>query len=163
MKKVTLTILEITILFFLSQQVFSFDILPENKTIRFENHTAKQYKEKAMAGKREIDFLLAPIKNQVVLKNYLATTPIENTPLGVLPEVEREIFINSLVFTRRGLASFDYSVLSYGPTATEVYNILALFGSQSTTPFLPGLTIASESDNSIMRVAEFVQLNAQLL
>lgn len=97
------------------------------------------------------------------MKNYLATTPIENTPLGVLPEIEREIFINSLVFTRRGLASFDYSVFSYGPTATEVYNILALFGSQSTTPFLPGLTIASEADNSIMRVAEFMQLNAQLL
>ncbi|MDP5211291.1 hypothetical protein [Microbulbifer sp. 2205BS26-8] len=151
MKAYTLTISAIAIVsFLLSQQALSLDALLKNT-------------EEFWIKKRERDILSAPIKNQEELENYLAITPIENSPLNALSEIERELFINSLVFTKRGLAGFDYSMLSYGPTATEVYNILALFGSQSTTPFLPGLTIASESDSSIMAVEKIIQGDPLLL
>ncbi|MDP5210734.1 hypothetical protein [Microbulbifer sp. 2205BS26-8] len=122
-----------------------------------EDNVKLQYKEEAWKENKATNLLLAPIKNQVDLQTYLASAPIENTPLVALSEVEREIFINSLVFTNKGLASFNYDALSYGPTATEVYSILALFGAQALTPFLPGIMIASELDRSIMETAKTLQ------
>ncbi|MDP5211095.1 hypothetical protein [Microbulbifer sp. 2205BS26-8] len=127
-----------------------------------EDNVNLQHKEEAWKETKATNLLLAPIKNQIDLQTYLASAPIENTPLGALSEAEREIFINSLVFTNKGLASFNYDVLSYGPTATEIYSILALFGAQTITPFLPGIMIASELDNSIMEAAKTLQRNSVL-
>ncbi|MDP5211097.1 hypothetical protein [Microbulbifer sp. 2205BS26-8] len=140
----------------LSQQAFALGFLPKNQTENSKTPITMQPKEVANT-KRELDFNLAPIKNLGDLKAYLAITPIESSPLGSLTDVEREIFINSLVFTSKGLASFDYSVLNYGPTVTEVYSILALFGSQSSISSIPNLTITSELDSSIMAAAEMFQ------
>ncbi|WP_444903596.1 hypothetical protein ACJJIU_19875 [Microbulbifer sp. CnH-101-E] len=146
MKKLNLHLSVVAILFsLLSHQALSTDV-------------SSGYKAKI-----EMDFLLAPIKNEVDLENYLAITPIDNSPLRVLPEIERDIFINSLVFTKKGLASFDYSALTYGPSVTEVYSILALFGSQSVTPFLPGLSVTSGPDKSIMNAADTMPVASQLL
>ncbi|WKD48172.1 hypothetical protein [Microbulbifer spongiae] len=114
-------------------------------------------KKEAWRMKIEMDFQAAPIKTKAQLDSYLAVTPIENTPFKALAETEREIFIDTLVFTDKGLASFHADVLSYGPTATEVYNILALFGSQSATPSLHALTIESEADRSIMASDQALQ------
>jgi len=142
---------------FLSQQTFTLENSPQNNRVNFKHNKLMEDKQKYWIEKRRYDFLLAPIKNKKELDKYLELTSVKNSPLGALPEIERELFVNSLSFTKNGVTGFDYSMLSYGPTATEVYNILALFGAQSTTPFLPGLTVVSESDSSIMAVSKFMQ------
>ncbi|WP_444887726.1 hypothetical protein [Microbulbifer sp. JMSA008] len=164
MKAFTLTILVIAVLsFFFLQPAFSLDASLKSQGEKFTRSSLIKQKQKYWMDKREKDYQLAPIKNQLELEKYLEITPTEKSPLNALSEIEREIFINSLTFTSRGIAGFDYSVLSYGPTATEVYNILALFGFQSNTPYLPNLTVASESDSSIMAVAKIMQGDFVLL
>ncbi|WP_444908950.1 hypothetical protein [Microbulbifer sp. TRSA005] len=152
----TLSILTVTSIFF-SLQASTLENSSQNQRKKFNHSRSMKDKQQYWMEKRRSDFLLAPIKNRKELDKYLEITPIEKSPLGALPEIEREIFVNSLTFTNKGVAGFDHSMLSYGPTATEVYNILSLFGTQSMTPFLPGLTVASESDSSIMAVSKIMQ------
>ncbi|WP_445364983.1 hypothetical protein ACJJJB_12090 [Microbulbifer sp. ANSA001] len=133
-----------------SQQVFSKDVSLGAQ----ENSALLKLQEEILSLKRQVEFLNAPIKSEADLNHYLVANPVEKTPLGKLPEIERELFINSLKFTDKGLAGFDYGMLEYGPTATEVHDILELFGLQSFTLAMKNLTVESEKDRAIAERAE---------
>lgn len=51
-------------------------------------------------------------------------------PLGYLSDVGRKIFLDSLSFGPRGLASFNTSILELELSPVEAYSVLALFGHQ---------------------------------
>ena len=74
------------------------------------------------------------IQSTQELESYLQTTP--DSPLNRLPTDARQHFLNSLRFSENGLASFRYTDLKALP-ATDVAQILSLFGIGHTTSLLP--------------------------
>jgi len=102
---------------------------------------------------QELAFLLAPIKSKEDLDRYLEElrqNPEARSPLNLLSPAARDRFLNSLVFTERGLGGYYYGDLQAQLTASQAYRLLSLFGAQHTTPLLSGLRIESRGDEIIM-------------
>lgn len=73
---------------------------------------------------RELSFLLAPIQSKEDLAAYLLhieNNAQSNSPLLRLTPDARKRFINSLVFTEKGLASYYYGDLVVQLSASEAY------------------------------------------
>lgn len=70
---------------------------------------------------------VTPIRSQQALDAYLKAHPVATTPLGKLPPLARQRFLDSLVFGERGLAGFDASDLSTELTGEDIAALLALF------------------------------------
>jgi hypothetical protein len=102
------------------------------------------------AAERELAFQLAPIKSQEDLRLYLLENQDQESPLMLLSPGAKARFLDSLVFTKGGLASFDYRDIQAELTATQAYQLLALFGAQRSTKAIPGLRISSPSDAAIV-------------
>jgi hypothetical protein len=73
------------------------------------------------------------IQSAKELDAYLRATP--NSPLDRLPAAAKQRFIDSLVFTENGLASYTYIDLE-ALSPTEIYKILSLFGAEHTTSMI---------------------------
>lgn len=101
---------------------------------------------------RELAHELAPVKSMSDLEGLIASG-IEKTPLHALSTGAQVRFLQSLVFTENGLASFYYEDMQRELDATEAYRILSLFGAQNSTRAIPGIRIASKSDELIMTPA----------
>lgn len=69
------------------------------------------------------------IQSTQELQAYLQATP--NSPLNHLAPDARQRFVNSLVFTDKGLGSFQYSELNTLPAA-DIQQVLTLFGVERT-------------------------------
>lgn len=78
----------------------------------------------------EINQLLAPIKSSQNLEAFNK----EESPLNALPKEARQDFLDSLTFNERGLTGFNYHILETQLSPSQIYKILALFGSQHLTP-----------------------------
>lgn len=102
---------------------------------------------------RELAYQLATIKSQADLQAYVAQRP-NASPLNSLSPGAKQRFLQSLVFTDLGLASFDYRDLRSELTATQIYQLLGLFGVQRSTSSIPGLRIAGPSDAAIIAFSE---------
>lgn len=61
----------------------------------------------------------------------------------------RSQFVNELMFTKAGLASFNYQVLEDSLTYSEAYKLLALFGVQHTVGLMRGLKVQTATDGLI--------------
>lgn len=77
------------------------------------------------ATQQDIDLALAKIKNSADLQVVLNTPSALDTLDDNLPQ-----FINSVTVDQQ--VNFDKEILINNLTATEIYNILALFGQQTT-------------------------------
>ncbi|MFC7520178.1 hypothetical protein ACFQS6_08195 [Xanthomonas populi] len=99
-----------------------------------------------------MDQEVAPIRSQAELQEYLRVLPARS-PLKFLSPVAREKFLNSLVFSRNGLASYSYKDLAIELTALEAYKVLALFGQQATVTLIPGLRQPDGFSKTIMSSA----------
>lgn len=115
--------------------------------------------EKAEAW-QELAFLLAPIKTREDLDRYmeeLRQNPDAKSPLNLLSSAARDRFVNSLVFTERGLGGYYYGDLQSQLTASQIYRLLSLFGAQHTTSFVRGARIESRADQLIMQSDAFLR------
>jgi hypothetical protein len=93
---------------------------------------------------------VAPIQSAEELSAYLDST--SESPLNRLSEPARERFIDSLVFSDNGLGSYRFDDLEAELSATQVYQVLSLFGVEYTTPLLQGARVSTEVDKAIMSV-----------
>jgi len=100
-----------------------------------------------------IDQEVAPIRSQAALRQYLRVMPAKS-PLRLLSASSRERFLGSLVFSKKGLASYSYEELAAHLTAFEAYKVLALFGQQSSVKVIPGLRQPDELSRAIMLSAD---------
>lgn len=73
--------------------------------------------------------LVAPIRSETALETHLMLGDLIESPLGYLDPQSKQKFLNSLVFTPVGLASFDHTVFAT-LTPTQAYQVLSLFGLQ---------------------------------
>jgi hypothetical protein len=99
---------------------------------------------------RDMARALAPIKSAETLRAYQSITPDAVSPLAKLSVKGRAEFLASLVFGEQGLAGFSTRVLENELSASEIYNVLALFGAQHMTPSLKNARIESEADRTLM-------------
>lgn len=95
---------------------------------------------------RMIDVALAPIKSQADLVFYLKNVPLSESPLRFLSPSGRERFLASLVFGESGVGGYQYSDLQVELSAAQVYEILSLFGLQSTASLVKGLKVSDALD-----------------
>jgi hypothetical protein len=88
------------------------------------------------------------IQSAEQLDSYLQST--SNSPLHLLSADARQRFIASLVFSDRGLGSFRYTELEK-LSATEIAQILGLFGVERTTSLITKARVSTEADKALMR------------
>jgi hypothetical protein len=105
------------------------------------------------AVERELAYQLAPVKSMDELKEYLKTAAPQQSPLNNLSQGPKERFLKSLVFTERGLASFDYRDLNNELGASEIYQLLSIFGVQRTTFSIPDLRADTTADEYVIMLS----------
>lgn len=102
----------------------------------------------------DIDARFARIKSWEELQSHMQASDDASDALAKLsPQAERE-FLDSLVFTELGLASFNGRVLARELSASQIYELLGLFGLQRMAPLVAAdARIDSELDKSILELA----------
>ena len=98
----------------------------------------------------DIDLAVAPIRSSAELDLYLAQH--RNSPLHQLRPDLRQRFIESFVFTKKGLASYSYLPLER-LSVTEAYRLLSLFGVQSSIGGIRGLRATNASERTILEAS----------
>lgn len=114
--------------------------------------------ERDMTNGAEPDKLLArkpgepnlPIASKSDLANYLKLVPISESPLSYLSRGARNRFLDGLVFTSHGVGSYFSRELDMELTASQIYEVLSLFGLQGDTPHFKGARVVNDVDNAIM-------------
>lgn len=99
---------------------------------------------------RDLANELALIKSQADLARYIASSKGAATPLSALSPGGKQRFLQSLRFSDKGLASFDYRDIQSELTATQAYRLLALFGVERSTSTIRGLKLQTRADELIM-------------
>lgn len=79
----------------------------------------------AMAG--QPGAVQLPIQSEAGLQEYLAVTPIEESPLSRLSPMGRRRFLEDIHFTSRGISGYGTADLMAELTAEEIQAVLALF------------------------------------
>jgi hypothetical protein len=79
---------------------------------------------------------------------YLRTTP--STPFDRLSSDAKQRFLSSLVFGDKGVGSFRYTDLE-ALSASEIADILRLFGVERTTSLIKDARVSTEADREVMR------------
>ena len=102
------------------------------------------------AYERELAFQMAPIKSAADLSDYLAKNKGKTTPLSALSPGAQQRFLKSLMFTEKGLATFAYPDLRAELTASQIYQILSLFGSQRSINAIKGMSGTTQADRLII-------------
>ena len=97
---------------------------------------------------KELAFIAAPIKSARDLQSYRNSGL--DSPLDKLSSRNKAQFLRSLTFNEKGLTGFRYDVLEKDLTPTEIYAVLALFGSQHLTPLLDGATARTALDSAVI-------------
>lgn len=107
-----------------------------------------------MERQQQIDIAVAPIRSKADLDNYLYAE--KNSPLNYLTGSAKQRFLGSLVFKKNGLASFQNTELVAKLSATQIYQVLSLFGLQSMTSTMAGVKIGSDLDRAIMSPTGYI-------
>lgn len=98
------------------------------------------------ATQQEIDFALAKIKNTADLHTVLNTPSALDALGNNLPQ-----FINSIAYSLIDQkVTFNKEVLRSNLTATEIYNILVLFGQQTTISQYLGAAVITDTDRLLL-------------
>jgi hypothetical protein len=103
---------------------------------------------------QEIDMDVAPIQSRADLQRHLRSGI--DSPLAKLAPRAKKAFLDSLVFTPRGLGSYSYLPLVQLPMRDR-YRVLALFGLQSDAARIPGSAPTSEVERHMLDVAPMIQ------
>lgn len=98
---------------------------------------------------QDIALELAPIKSSVELQQHIRSLG-KNSPLSWLSTPARKRFIGSLRFNEKGITSFKYEDLQAELTASQIYQVLSLFGAQHTVAMMRNARVESPVDEQIM-------------
>jgi hypothetical protein len=79
--------------------------------------------------------LRAPIRSAIGLASYLGENP--SSPLNRMSAESKRSFVESLVFSEKGLASYRYAELRAELTPVEIEKVLGLFGEDGNAVLTP--------------------------
>jgi hypothetical protein len=95
---------------------------------------------------------LTPIHTQAELRHYLRATPIQNTPLGLLPPTSRKRFLAELTFHPHGIG-INYNEPAAELTHPQIVQLYALF--DQPPPFDDmGLTPTQQQQRKLERIED---------
>jgi hypothetical protein len=98
------------------------------------------------------------IRSQSDLKRYLSATETSGSPLSALSSGGRERFLSSITFGAKGISGFRYAELQSELTASQIYDVLALFGAQKDVAIIPNVRAETVADRRVItRVATVSQ------
>lgn len=107
--------------------------------------------EEKILSNRQMAIRFAPIRSKEDLDSYLEASINTSNSFDSLSTLARQRFLDSLVFTPKGLSSFQTTDLKYELTPTEIYKILYLFGMQHLVPKMDGARIETRVDEVLMQ------------
>ncbi|HEV2737004.1 MAG TPA: SDR family NAD(P)-dependent oxidoreductase [Candidatus Elarobacter sp.] len=87
------------------------------------------------------------------LQRYLSATG--TSPLSALSSGARERFLSSITFGATGISGFRYADLQGELTATQVYDVLRLFGVQKDVAIIPNVRVDTPADKRVVRTFPF--------
>lgn len=99
---------------------------------------------------QDIALALAPIRSQVQLQRHLQTNG-RNSPIATLTPAAQKRFLASLRFNEKGITSFSYDDLQAELTASQIYQVLSLFGAQHTTSFMRNARVVTPTDQALLQ------------
>jgi hypothetical protein len=108
-----------------------------------------QHVEQIATARDRADIVIAPIKSQEDLQNYLASAN-SGSPLYRLSKPSQERFLASLRFNENGLTSFEYVDLERELSAEQAYRLMALFGAQHVVSLFKNIRQETPADRTIM-------------
>ncbi|WP_052234898.1 hypothetical protein [Alteromonas macleodii] len=91
---------------------------------------------------KRIDNALAPVKTTQDLFEIAS----QGSPLDALSPDAKQRFIDSVVFTSKGVGSYHYQDLEAELTPTQIYKILSMIGSQHNISLFSNARIESDAD-----------------
>jgi len=113
--------------------------------------TAVEWGAEVAARQGQIELAVAPIRSRADLSSHLRTH--RDSPLLRLPSAQRQRFIDGLVFTEQGLASYSYLPLEGALSVTDTYRILALFGAQGSIASFQNRRPDSDAERAMLEAA----------
>lgn len=90
----------------------------------------------------------AVVRSRSDLDSYLSYHP--DSAIQALSDGGRDAFLNSLVFTEKGLGSFNFRVLEDELTPTQIHEVLSLFGLGALVPHFKGARVETENDERLL-------------
>ena len=100
--------------------------------------------------KQDVALQLAPVKSRQDLEQHLRSSG-SASPLAALSESGKRRFIASLKFNDSGITSFSYGDLQAELNASQIYQVMSLFGAQHTVAMMRNVRIQDAVDEQIMR------------
>jgi hypothetical protein len=85
------------------------------------------------------------------LQRYLAATAHSVSPLSALSGGARERFLASITFNEKGVTGFHYDDLQAGLTASQIVDVLHLFGVEKDVAIIPNVRVESAADRRVIR------------
>lgn len=104
-----------------------------------------------IAVEREVAAALAPVKTRAQLDTYLREHRGASSPFHALSHAGLQRFSRSVVFSDRGVSSYDYTALQRELTALQVFGILRVFGVEHSVSSIPGLKVRSVADRLVLQ------------
>ena len=123
----------------LNAQTSSPDVAPVNQLIRQQEML-----------QQDVALKLAPIKSTADLERHLRVAG-SSSPLAPLSAAGKRRFLASLKFNETGLTSFGYGDLQAELTASQIYQVMSLFGAQHTVSMMRNIRTQDAVDEQIMR------------
>lgn len=99
---------------------------------------------------QDVALNLASIKSSSDLEEHLRTAG-RSSPIAALSGPAQRRFISSLKFNERGITSFSYDDLQSELTASQIYQVMSLFGAQHTVAMMRNVRVQDGVDEQIMR------------
>ena len=88
------------------------------------------------------------------LQRYLSATG--TSPLSALSSGARERFLSSITFGAKGISGFHYADLQRELTASQMYDVLRLFGVQKDVAIIPNVRVDTPADKRVIRTFPFI-------
>ena len=88
------------------------------------------------------------------LQRYLSATG--TSPLSALSSGARERFLSSITFGAKGISGFHYADLQSELTASQMFDVLRLFGVQKDVAIVPNVRVDTPADQRVIRSFPFI-------
>ena len=90
------------------------------------------------------------IRSQGDLQRYLSATATSGSPLSALSSSGRTRFLSSVTFNEKGITGFRYADLQSELTASQMFDVLHLFGVERDIKIIPNVRVESAADRRVI-------------
>jgi hypothetical protein len=90
------------------------------------------------------------IRSQSDLQRYLSATASSDSPLSALSSGARSRFLSNITFNEKGITGFHYGDLQSELTASQIFDVLHLFGVERDVAIIPNVRVETAKDRRVI-------------